>query len=166
MFFIVAAGVTTGANEESRGRQVPAGVAGAVETRGRQQPVLAQKTRHGHGKARLGTAASHMSRPSTAPSSAMHTHPGTAESSLHNQRIDSIQALHSRPPAREASPSRSVRFVDEGVPASASRSGSAGNLRAVFTVGSGGMGTGVVDQRVEDVELRLSRGGTPVETGG
>ena len=169
MPFMVAAGATAGENEESRGRQAPPGVAGSGETRGRQQPALAQKTGHGHGKSRLGTAASRMSRPSTAPSSATPTRPGTAESSLRNQRIDSIRALHSRPPTREASPSRSVRFVDEGVPVSASRSGSVGTLSALFGVGSrgNGTGTGVVDQRVEqDVEMGLSRAGTPVETGG
>jgi len=164
--FMVAAGATAGANEESWGQHAPAGGAGSEEARGRQPPALAQKT--GHGKTRLGTAASRMSRPSTAPSSATPTRPGTAESSLRNQRIDSIRALHSRPPTREASPSRSVRFVDEGVPVSASRSGSVGNLTAFFGVASGGnrTGTGVVDQRVEDVELGLSRAGTPVETGG
>lgn len=75
------------------------------------------------------------------------TRPGTAESSLRDQRMDSLRALHSRPPTREASPSRSVRLMDEGVPVSASRSGSVGNLRALFGVGSGGTGTGVVDQR-------------------
>jgi len=127
-------------NEESWGQHAPASGAGSEGARGRQPPALVQKT--GHGKTRLGTAASCMSWPSTAPSSATPTRPRTAESSLRNQRIDSIRALHLRPPTREASPSWSVRFIDEGVPVSASRSGSVGNLTALFGVASGGNRTG------------------------
>jgi len=47
-----------------------------------------------------------------------HSRPGTSESAR-NQRLEHIRALHSSPPTREASPSRSVWFVDE-VPPSAS----------------------------------------------
>ena len=53
---------------------------------------------------RPGTADTYMSRTSTRP--------GTGDSSLRNHRVDSIRALHSIPPTRESSPSRSVRFAD------------------------------------------------------
>ncbi len=53
---------------------------------------------------RPGTADTYLSRTSTRP--------GTGDSSLRNHRVDSIRALHSIPPTRESSPSRSVRFAD------------------------------------------------------
>ncbi|KAG6879308.1 hypothetical protein C0992_003726 [Termitomyces sp. T32_za158] len=50
-------------------------------------------------------------RPGTADSSIVR--PGTGDSSLRNARVSHIRMLHSSPPTREASPSRSVRFMDE-----------------------------------------------------
>ncbi|RDB14835.1 putative Na(+)/H(+) antiporter C3A11.09 [Hypsizygus marmoreus] len=50
------------------------------------------------------------SRPTTADRG---MRPGTADGSLRNHRIDHIKALHSSPPTREVSPSRSIRFMDE-----------------------------------------------------
>ncbi|KAF9479954.1 hypothetical protein BDN70DRAFT_878251 [Pholiota conissans] len=48
--------------------------------------------------------------------------PGTADSALKHNRLDSIRALHSRPPTRENSPSRSVRFLDADSRVASSRS--------------------------------------------
>lgn len=60
------------------------------------------------------------SRPNTAegssrptPSGSLRSRPNTAESSVRHHRLDHIRALHSSPPTREVSPSRSVRFKDE-----------------------------------------------------
>lgn len=47
-----------------------------------------------------------------------HSRPGTSDSAR-NQRLEQIRAMHSSPPTREASPSRSVWFADQ-VPPSAS----------------------------------------------
>lgn len=62
----------------------------------------------------------HRSRPNTAegssrptPSGSLRSRPNTAESSVRHHRLDHIRALHSSPPTREVSPSRSVRFKDE-----------------------------------------------------
>jgi hypothetical protein len=44
-----------------------------------------------------------------------HSRPGTSDS-VRNQRLEHIRMLHSSPPTREASPSRSVWFADEAYP--------------------------------------------------
>ena len=50
-----------------------------------------------------------------------HSRHGTSDS-VRNQRLEHIRAMHSLPPTREASPSRSVWFADEVPPLSASAS--------------------------------------------
>ncbi|KAF8074102.1 Sodium/hydrogen exchanger family-domain-containing protein [Lyophyllum atratum] len=52
-------------------------------------------------------------RPGTADSLTSTLRPGTADSSLRNHRVSHIRLMHSSPPTREVSPSRSVRFMDE-----------------------------------------------------
>ncbi|KAF9523393.1 Sodium/hydrogen exchanger family-domain-containing protein [Crepidotus variabilis] len=92
--------------EEQRGRElkpVPSRSAAPGITFVGNPPTRPGHHAHsGHTK-RPGTADSYLSRTSTRP--------GTGDS-LRNNRIESIRALHSVPPTRESSPSRSVRFVD------------------------------------------------------
>ncbi|KAF9465385.1 Sodium/hydrogen exchanger family-domain-containing protein [Collybia nuda] len=71
----------------------------------------------------ISSSSHHRSRPNTAESSARPTssgsqrsRPDTAESSIRHHRLDHIRALHTSPPTREVSPSRSVRFMDEAPP--------------------------------------------------
>ncbi|KAG6856428.1 hypothetical protein H0H87_004554 [Tephrocybe sp. NHM501043] len=64
--------------------------------------------RHRH--RRPGTEESSILRPGTADSSTMR--PGTGDGSVRNPRISQMRLLHSSPPTREVSPSRSVRFLD------------------------------------------------------
>jgi hypothetical protein len=59
---------------------------------------------------------------SSGSSSGQRSRPGTAEGSIRHHRLDHIRALHSSPPTRDVSPSRSVRFQDEISPADTARS--------------------------------------------
>ncbi|KAG6915140.1 hypothetical protein DXG01_013079 [Tephrocybe rancida] len=65
--------------------------------------------RHRH--RRPGTGDSSILRPGTGDSSILR--PGTGDSSLRNGRVSQIRLLHSSPPTRDVSPSRSVRFLDD-----------------------------------------------------
>lgn len=91
-------------------------------TGGSSQPGTGESSRHGTGSSsRPGTGSSSRpgtgssSRPGTGsnsrPSTGSSSRPGTGTGSIRNSRIEQILALSS---LREASPTRSVRFVDDG----------------------------------------------------
>lgn len=77
---------------------------GATKSRGRSYPYLAPRHRS---ISPSGSSPSH-SRPSTAEK----VRPGTGDSASH-QRLEHLRMMHSSPPTRDVSPSRSVRFMDE-----------------------------------------------------
>jgi len=53
------------------------------------------------------------SRPNTADRKSPRPDTGDSSHSLQNNRLQYIRALHSSPPTRDSSPTRSIRFVDE-----------------------------------------------------
>ncbi|KAH0586780.1 hypothetical protein H2248_005630 [Termitomyces sp. 'cryptogamus'] len=95
---------------ESRGRSYQSSphfapkphLSSVIRSNGRPLAEGSTRTSFGrHQNRRSGTADSSIVRP------------GTGDSSLPNARVSHIRMLHSSPPTREVSPSRSVRFMDE-----------------------------------------------------
>jgi hypothetical protein len=86
---------------------------GATAERGRSPPPVSAQSTHA---STPGLNRSHT--PSLTNSEfrlGRHSRPGTSDSAR-NQRLEHIRTLHSAPPTRDASPSRSVWFADEVYP--------------------------------------------------
>lgn len=96
--------------EESRGRSYPTHAHFASEPH--PYSIMASNgSLFAPGSPRTWTGRHRHRRPGTADNSIVR--PGTGDSSLRNARVSHIRMLHSSPPTRKASPSRSVRFMDE-----------------------------------------------------